>query len=42
MYFAAFGVSAMPRARDRRVLLRDLVAFDKKVPFKSNLRLDIS
>lgn len=34
MYFAALGVSAIPRERDSLVLLRDLVVLDKKVPFK--------
>lgn len=34
MYFAALGVSAMPSARESLVLLRVLVVFDKKVPFR--------
>lgn len=34
MYFAAFGVRAIPSARDILVLLRVLVVLDKKVPLK--------
>lgn len=32
MYFPAFGVRAIPSARDSRVLLRVLVVLDKQIP----------
>ena len=35
MYFPAFGVRAIPSARERRVLLRVLVVLDKQIPLNS-------